>query len=183
LKKITSILLLLLLLHNIVGYYVYLAWKNMNVDQEMSYLIENEEINEQDLLVFEVPIDFYFQGSRPSFQRAEGSFVFEGKVYEKVKQKLVNSTMYIYCYNNKKKEQLNTELSQHIEKNAIDPKGKSSDKNKKTSIDFIKDYLQPIYPIVFQSFIASLANQLSTYFYPFSNSLTLAAPTPPPDSV
>ena len=140
-KRITSIVLLILILHNAVGYYFFHALRQMEVKRELARAIDRNAIPDSELLVFKVPVTLYHQLDRQDFERAEGDFKHEGRFYEMVKRKLQNETLHVYCYDNRARAQLFDDLSAHTKTHVADFKGKPIDKHEKSVLSFIKEYL------------------------------------------
>jgi hypothetical protein len=101
LKKTVSILLLLVLVYNMMGYYFFVAIRQAEVKTEI--LQRKDSIPDQDLLVFEVPVTLYHQTNR-GMETVSGDFEHDGRIYEMVRQKLENDTLYVYCYNSQNRK-------------------------------------------------------------------------------
>ena len=140
LKKITSIILLILFLHNMLGYYFMMALKELDVKNELSNSIKGGNISDSEMRVFKVPLSFYHQPDRKGFEDVRGELQHEGKFFEMVKQRLENDTLYVYCVDNKEKKKVVADLSEHTKANLTDFKNHTN-KKQKTSISFIKEYL------------------------------------------
>ncbi len=179
LKKIIPICLLIILLHNMLGYYFLMVLKEAEINRNLSLNLQSGDIPDNELLVFPVPIDFYHQPDRKGFEAVEGEFRFEGKFYKMVKQKLENDTLFVYCYNNKEKQKIFSDVSEHTKDNLA---GANRQEDKKTGLHLllIKEYLQNH----IGDFSFSLYQSGKLYYLPFQEkqySIPFDITSPPPD--
>lgn len=181
LRKAISILLLGLLLYNLVGYQLLFYWRTQALEQEISSTIDQGEVDESQLLVFKVPVPVYHQTDK-DFERAEGSFEYQGHYYEMVKWKLENDTIYTYCLRNEQKRVLVDKLSDHVETHVTDLKSSKPSKPEKPLPSLLKEYLS-------QSVIelpalegGPAAMGATPYQVPFS-APSLSLSTPPPETI
>jgi hypothetical protein len=121
-----------------VGYYVFVSIQQAEVKR--AFLMYKPTLSDDDLLVFKVPIPLYHQNDR-DFEMTEGQFESGGRVYEMVKQRLKNDTLFVYCFNDIKTQKLNAALSEHTQKYLIDYSGKTDKREHNPLNTFIKEYL------------------------------------------
>jgi hypothetical protein len=141
LKKFTALLLLSLLVYHTFGYYLYFAlrqWEEKRVLQK-----ELSQVPDNQLLLIKVPIPLYHQTDRDDFETTEGEVAYQGKFYEKVKQKVYHDTLYVYCLDNVQKARLMADLSEHT-RSQLDLPGNEKPGTAKLFKSFIKEYL-PLY--------------------------------------
>jgi hypothetical protein len=144
LKKATSILLLVLLLYNMLGYQVLFYIRTQALEKEITRSIDKGQIDESKLMVFKVPVPIYHQVDK-GFERVEGSLEWEGRFYEKVKSKLENDTIYIYCLPNEQKHELVNKLNNHVQTHVVDLKIPKPSKPEKPLPTLLKEYLPQSY--------------------------------------
>ncbi len=180
LRKAISILLLGLLLYNLVGYQLLFYWRTQALEQKISSTIDQGKVDESQLLVFKVPVPVYHQTDK-DFQRAEGSFEYEGHYYEMVKWKLENDTIYTYCLRNEQKRVLVDKLNDHIQTHVTDFKSPKPSKPEKPLPSLLKEYLS-------QSLIelpapeGRLAAMGTTLYRIHFSAPALSLSTPPPET-
>jgi hypothetical protein len=172
--------MLVLLLYNAVGYFLVFHIRHQIAEKEFTDYINSGDYSDEDLSLFKVPLQQYYEGSGKDFNRVEGDFEYNGKFYEKVKERLINDTIYIYCLNNEKEEQLFAQLSDHIQTHLVDSKTGKQNKKEASFKDLLKEYL-PKSSIVLQGNTFTLLSS-KKYNSPdllFSSS-DLSIPSPPP---
>ena len=179
-RKAISILLLGLLLYNLVGYQLLFYWRTQALEQEISTTIDQGEVDESQLLVFKVPVPVYYQTDK-DFQRAEGSFEYEGHYYEMVKWKLENDTIYTYCLRNEQKRVLVDRLNDHIQTHVTDFESSKPSKPEKPLPSLLKEYLpQPLVELPAPE--SSLAALGATPYLVYFSAPSLSLSTPPPET-
>ena len=110
----------------------------MNIKNKLSNSIQKGAILDTEMLIFKIPIDFYHQPDRKGFEDVHGEFQHEGKFFEMVKQKLENDTLYVYCIDNKAKQSVVSDVSEHTKLHLKDTKN-HTDKKQKNHPDLIKN--------------------------------------------
>lgn len=131
-----------LLLYNAVGYYFVFKYQHQKAEEEFQMLLSSATISDEDLTLIKLPIDEYASKEFDGFDRVEGDFEHGGKFYEVVKQRLENDTIYIYCLNNEKEEELYKRLTDHINTHIVDGKTSKNKKSDKPTNNLIKEYLR-----------------------------------------
>jgi hypothetical protein len=142
LKRTIAWLLLGVFLHNLLGYYLFYAWRQARLAQTVAQKLPS--LPEQSLQLIKIPVPLYHQPDRPHAEPIQGEFEHQGRFYQLVKQQLVNDTLLVYCYQNHEKAQLIDELAQHQETQAAPLDAKNAPgKSAKSEKPFapLKDYL------------------------------------------
>jgi hypothetical protein len=171
--------MLVLLLYNAVGYFLVFHIRHQIAQKEFEDYINSGNYSDKDLSLFKVPIQQYYENSGKDFNRVEGDFEYNGKFYERVKERLQNDTIYIYCLNNEKEEELLAQLSDHIQTHLVDSKNKQN-KPEKPFNDLLKEYLPRIETVVPEvNFSISLLAHINLRVLQI-HSRDLTIPTPPP---
>ena len=176
-KKIISILLLILFLFNVSGYFVVFKLRQYNAREEMKTRIkQNLRDEEMEVIIIQnseinSPLsDFCFI--------EEDEFRYKGNLYDIVRKKTEGSNTVFYCINDKQEEKLFDGLNEHIKRNT-DQNTPTKDKSNTLTKSIVKEAL-PEKP----DFIAYSVNQHILYFK--YNSLTnkqfIPVPSPPPKS-
>lgn len=106
LKKITSILLILLLFFNWYGYRLVLSVKQDHADQKLESRIDNNEFDESQLIEIKVAMNMPYQQRFTDFERHSGEVTIDGKVYRYVKRKIEGDLLILKCIPNQSKQQL-----------------------------------------------------------------------------
>ncbi len=181
LRKAISILLLGLLLYNLLGYQLLFYWRSQALEREISNTIDRGAVDESQLLVFKVPVPVYHQTDK-DFERAEGSFEYEGHYYEMVKWKLQNDTIYTYCLRNEQKRVLVDKLSDHVQTHVTDLKSPKPSKPEKPLPTLLKEYL-PQSVIELPALEGRLAAMGATPYQVHFSAPSLSLSTPPPKTV
>ncbi|MBC8111847.1 MAG: hypothetical protein H7Y04_12370 [Verrucomicrobia bacterium] len=180
-KRIVSILLLLVLCYNMVGYYFVYSFRQLEVKEQVLQSLAQKA--DQEFVIIKIRIPAYYVVDKPDFESISGEFMYEGKMYEKVKQKIENYTLHIYCVHNKLKDKLLTELSAHNQEQFADFTGGLADKSEKLFKNFLKEYL-PFQHFSFDFFIGISENQpVNTDFLAQLPFIFLEILQPPPEQV
>jgi len=108
LRKITAILLFLLLLFNLCGYKLWFYYKLKKSDKKVEASIDNHQYNDADLITIKISIPLPYQTNWSSFQRVDGEISFNGKIYKYVKRKVWNSELILLCLPDENKMHLET---------------------------------------------------------------------------
>lgn len=124
-----------------LGYYLFLVFKRIQINQELAEYISKNQIKESELVVFKIPILIYHYPDR-EMHHAKGEFEYKGNYYDIVKQNISKDTLYTYCYNNPQKAKLHKNLSKHSKEHIVNhEQTNSSNKAKKVIKPYLKDYI------------------------------------------
>jgi hypothetical protein len=119
LKRLYSILLLLAFLYDTMGHYVVFAIRQAELKRE--FLKLKKVVAAEDLQVLKVPVLLYHQADR-DIETTEGQFEYKDTLFQMVKQRLKNDTLYVYCHKYKKTQVIHTDLAKSIKDRLIDIK-------------------------------------------------------------
>jgi len=97
LRKTAAIFLQFILLFNIAGYRAWFYYAERNADIKMETSLDNNEYNEADLITLRVPLNMPYQIENARFERVNGEFSFEGKIYRYVKRKVSQGSLILLC--------------------------------------------------------------------------------------
>ena len=105
-KKIASILLLLLLVFNFIGYRLLFSFLEQKAKHTIVAQIDNDAYRDADLITLTVPLSMpYIQDSK-DFEKKDGEIALNGKVYHYVKQKISQGNLILKCLPDEEKTHL-----------------------------------------------------------------------------
>jgi hypothetical protein len=97
LRKSATIILLLILLFNIIGYRVWFYYAEQKADMAMEARLDKDQYDVNDLISITVPLDNPYQLEQRNFQRIDGEFNFQGKNFKYVKRKVSDGKLILLC--------------------------------------------------------------------------------------
>ncbi|MDJ1506166.1 hypothetical protein [Xanthocytophaga agilis] len=185
-KRLVSICLLFLLLYHSIGYFLLFEWKKTEARTALHESVQDQSIQgntlpQKDWLIFKVPIGWYHQTNR-GFEKVNGELTHRGKIYEKVIQRIVNDTLFVYCVNNIKQEKVLDDLQTHLKTHVLDLSKKDTKQSSSPIKSFFKQVYLPYLPVCFRLISEAGDNQNTCFFWDCS--YTSGIPTiltPPPE--
>jgi len=132
LRKSTAILLLILFIYNIFGFYYYFIYKQNSVRSEIKTQIKNN-VPQNQLIVLKFTKE---QTTKLSFIK-KNEFRLNGKMYDIVKTTIKNNIITYYCINDTQEEKLFENLNEQVSNNLNNILHKNT--SKKNHIKSIKD--------------------------------------------
>jgi hypothetical protein len=96
-RKSASIILLVVLLFNMVGYRAWFYYAEMKSDAAMEASLDRNEYNKNNLVSINIPLDNPYQLEQENFQRIHGEISFQGKTYKYVQRRVSNGNLIIQC--------------------------------------------------------------------------------------
>ena len=115
-NRLVSILLLLIFLFNVGGYYLLFIGLHHRSDLLLSKKIENNQVKDEELLEFKIPVTLPYPLQRNRFERIDGKFEHAGIFYKLVKQKYENDTLYVVCVRDAASKQLASAFKDYVSK-------------------------------------------------------------------
>lgn len=138
-KKSLTIVLLVLFLLNVLGYYgVFLGLQFAN-EKEMKAMFDDDNFLPEEEITIKVPITIPYATDSRGFTRVDGEFEHEGEVYRMVKQRYLNDALYIVCVKDTKSKEIKQALNDYLK--SFTDKPSSEKGGTKTIQNFIKDYI------------------------------------------
>jgi hypothetical protein len=116
LNRIISIVLLLIFLFNVGGYYVVFVGLHHRSDRLLTKKIETDQFHEDELIELKIPVTLPYPIQENGFERVDGKFEHNGIFYKLVKQKLESDTMYIVCIRDIESKQIAETLKDYVAK-------------------------------------------------------------------
>lgn len=172
-----SILLIVLLLLNVLGYYgVFLGLQYKNA-QDFTSRLDAEDYTEEETFTIKVPLVVPYHTDDQQYERVNGEIEHKGEFFRLVKQKLSKDTLYIVCIKDHTGKNIKKALSDYVK--TFSDKPADANHQSKTVPSFIKDFLS-----IEISLMSSVHGWIHTINFPQGNetfsSLFLTITTPPP---
>jgi hypothetical protein len=106
LRKIASILLILVLFFNLGGYRIVIPLLQERSDRKLETLLDNNNYDESQLVEIKVALNMPYQQRFTKFERHYGQIEIEGQLYTYVKSRIEGDTVTFKCIANESKQQL-----------------------------------------------------------------------------
>ena len=144
-KQLVSILLLLLLLFNFVGYRILFDVLQQKANKELVTKLDNNDYNDADLITLTVPLSMPYLTDSKDFERKDGEITIDGKIYHYVKQKISHGNLVLMCLPDEQKMHLQNakddffKLANELQNNSASKKsGEHSQVIKLVISDYVK---------------------------------------------
>jgi hypothetical protein len=96
-KKSLTLVLLVLFLFNVLGYYGVFVGLQFANEREMKALFDDTNFLPEEEITIKVPITIPYATDSREFSRVDGEFEHDGEVYRMVKQRYIGDTLYMVC--------------------------------------------------------------------------------------
>jgi hypothetical protein len=149
-KKIITIVMLILFLLNVLGFYGIFLGLQLKYAQEANRDLDEEHYAGMELVTFKVPLTVPYYADSKTYERVSGEFENDGDVYRLVKQKMHRDTLYIVCVKDLKSKKINQALASYV-KTFTDKPSTAKQQNAKQFPSFCKDYLTSAVSVESQS--------------------------------
>jgi hypothetical protein len=106
LRKIASILLILILFFNLGGYRVIIPLLQQQSDRKLEALLDNNDYDESQLIEVRVSLNMPYQQRFTKFERHYGQIEIDGKLYTYVKSRIEGDVAIFKCIANESGQQL-----------------------------------------------------------------------------
>lgn len=175
-RKPVSILLIVLLLFNVLGYYGLFVGIQYSSSHKLTKRLDAAQYSDDETFTLKVPLAVPYQ-ENTDYERVDGEIEHNGEFYRLVKQKLSDDTLYIVCLKDKNSKEIKGALKDYVKTftdKPTDTKGNSKNFN-----TLIKDYLPT--SIIVTSLTEGWSNSIPFYrANDRTRDLHLSKPTPPP---
>jgi hypothetical protein len=143
LKKLTTILLVALLILNVLGYYGVFVGLQYQNERKQIQRFDTQGYDESETFTIKVPISIPYAVDQADFERVDGEFEHQGQFYRMIKQKFSHDTLHIVCIKDQQETRITQALKDYVKSftGKSDP-GKS---DSKLTVSFIKDYIASSY--------------------------------------
>jgi hypothetical protein len=182
LKRVAAILFLFVLLFNLYGYQLVIAYLQQQNDLHLTAQLDKDAYADEDLITIKTPLALPYYSNSPDYERVDGAIQIDGIEYKYVKRRIFNDSLELRCLPNTVKQKLQNaksdffELSNDLQR----PEG-----NKKAS-NIIKSVL-PEYCETLTFYIPHLFNNAKQRYVtsgtPFLSSLLTLVQEQPPESM
>jgi hypothetical protein len=137
-KKAVAILLLIIFLFNVGGYYI-VFWGLVNhSDKMLAARLDADQYSADELVELSIPLSLPYPGQQREFERAHGKFEHNGVHYKLVKQRHENDTLYVICIKDHGQKKLVKSMREYIKLTNDLPS--SSKKSTDLTGKFLKDF-------------------------------------------
>ena len=173
-KKGLSIILLLLLLYNLVGYHAAFKVMRKQISKEVKRAIK-KSMPEEDLVPIQVSTD---DNNSLFWTKKDKEFRYKEEMYDVVRKEIISNTITYFCIHDFKESKLfdnfDLFLSEYMDKNP----------QKYNCINLIKRLIQSVYYHEIRQIIIfrKLSNSVDFYLNSYYNSIAIDKLTPPPKS-
>jgi hypothetical protein len=173
-KKIVSTCLVVLLLLNVMGYYVVFMGMKYKNSVQIAERLDTNNYREAETITIKFPLSIPYFGDT-GFERVSGEIEHQGEYFQLVKQKLEKDTLYIVCIKDVKRKHIQKALTAYVKTFS----GKAAEStNAKTIPNFIKDYVSTSFNL--GAFATGWSATVVYYFVPVSFSNPYSTNTAPP---
>jgi hypothetical protein len=138
LKKSLAIVFVILILFNVMGYYVIFLGLQYTNDTRVMRQLDEEKYDESETFTVKIPLAIPYATDSRGFERIDGKFEHNGQFYRMIKQRLSRDTIYVVCLVDSGTKRIDSALGSYV-KTFTDQAG-DSQSGLKTFPTFFKDY-------------------------------------------
>lgn len=138
-RQITAILLTLVLLLNVLGFYGILEGLNHRNKQQIKQRLDDDRYDKGQTLTLRIPITIPYGTNSVDYERVNGDFEYQGEYYHLVKQRLLNDTLYIVCIKDAQSKKIHQALADYVK--SLTDKATDAQPSGKIVNNFLKDFL------------------------------------------
>lgn len=143
-KRLTAILLLVILVFNFYGYRLVISYMQKETIAAVEAKVDKKEYNDNELISIKTTLNLPYYTSTVEYERAYGSIHIDGKDYEYVKRRVYNDTLELLCIPNHEKTKLET-LTNDLARSSADGSASAPDKKNNTILKVsLPDFFQAI---------------------------------------
>jgi hypothetical protein len=165
LRKSASILLLIIILFNMVGYRAWFYYAEKRSDAAMEARLDNFRYDENALVSISIPLDNPYQLEQSSFVRINGEISFRGKTFKYVKRKVEDGKLILLCIPDEHKTLLkNAKADYGVAVSDLTSNGKNPSRNNNLQKNLrVVDYLAQLPGFHISNFQNSLVSHNDHY--------------------
>jgi hypothetical protein len=182
LKRVAAILFLFVLLFNLYGYQLVIAYLQQQNDLHLTAQLDKDAYADEDLITIKTPLALPYYSNSPDYERVDGAIQIDGIEYKYVKRRIFNDSLELRCLPNTVKQKLQNAKSDFFE---LSNDLQRPESNKKAS-NIIKTVL-PEYCETLTFYIPHLFNNVMQRYVtsgtPFLSSLLALVQEQPPESM
>jgi hypothetical protein len=113
LKKLIAILLLAIYLFNLAGYSLVFHYFIRQSEDKFAAQLDENKYRDAELVEISIPFNLPYTQNSSGFETLDGSVELNGVLYNYVKRRIYNDTLYIMCLSNQQRTQLIKEKSRY----------------------------------------------------------------------
>lgn len=113
-KRAVSILLLVVFLFNVGGYYIVFWGLRHQADLALIQRLDAERYSEEEVVELKIPVALPYPMQKQEFERINGRFEHNGEFYKLVKHKLENDTLYVVCFKDHHEKKLVKTMTDYV---------------------------------------------------------------------
>jgi hypothetical protein len=113
-RRFYSVLFLILILFNTIGYYC-LFFIDKQKTEHIARIIEGNANEISGNIIFRIPMDFPNDEIAKNFKLVDGEIRYDGETYLLVKQKLYQDTLYVVCMKDTQREEIRETIHDYAE--------------------------------------------------------------------
>jgi hypothetical protein len=114
LKKVLSILLLVIFLFNVGGYYIVFWGLRFQADQQLAARLDANLYRADETIEIKIPVSLPYPVQEQGFQRIGGKFEYGGEYFQFIKSKYQGDTLYVVCIRDHEVKQLETTMTDYV---------------------------------------------------------------------
>ncbi len=96
-RKYASIILLLVLLFNMIGYRAWFYYQEGKADAAMEARLDQDQYDVNELVALTIPLYNPYQVEQKSFERVNGEININGKIFKYVKRRISDGNLILLC--------------------------------------------------------------------------------------
>lgn len=143
-KRSFAIILIVILLLNVLGYYGAFLGMHYSNDLAMTKALDSDDYERSQAVTIKLAMSIPYMPDQTEFTRVEGDFEHEGELYRMVKQRYARDTLTIICVKDPKHKKINDALADYVKAFTDKTDNKATTK---ISINFLKEYLPATFSI------------------------------------
>lgn len=180
-RKLTAISFLLVLLFNLYGYQLVIAYFQKEVTTSLAAQLDGEQYSDAELVTLKVPAVLPYYTSSDKYERVKGSIEMDGIEYQYVKRRIYNDTLELLCIPNHAKQKLENAKDAFFmlcnDWQNTQPHKKSTTPNILKSV--LPDYCEDLYAYTIVRFEAVRETNFISIFDPLPQAYLLQLEKPP----
>lgn len=114
-KKVVSIILLLVFLFNVGGYHIVFWGLRLQTDQQLAKRLDAELYDQDETLEIKIPLSLPYPVYGRHFERVNGAFEHNGEFFKLIKQRHENDTLYVICIRDRATRQLVNTMKDYVQ--------------------------------------------------------------------
>ena len=113
LRRLVSILFLIIFLFNLGGYYLVFWGMEVQAKRDLLVRLETESYSSDELVVLTIPVSLPYATNDADYESVAGEFMHNGQYYKLVKQKYENDNLYIVCIKDESTSSISRQLTDY----------------------------------------------------------------------